>query len=339
MHGYVVKPWNYEPGKKYPVAFLIHGGPQGSFGNGWSYRWNPQTYAGAGLRGGDDRLPRLDRLRPGVHRRDHAALGRPPARGPAEGLGGGAGAVSASSTATRPARSAPATAATWSTGSPATGSSRGSASSTTTASSTTRMMGYATEELWFTEWENGGTPCEQSRGLREVQPDQPRQGLEACRCWSCTASRTSASRSSRASRAFTALQRKGIRVEVPVLPGREPLGAQAAEQRAVARHRQCVAEGAHRPVVRQAHARLEQRKSPAEAGLFSSLSNVDQYRGNVIVQGCGTPAARRCSTRPGNSSTAPGRRAPDCRSASDGSLASELSARVISWLTVPPKGA
>ncbi len=48
VYGHVMKPWNYEPGKKYPVAFLVHGGPQGSFGNGWSYRWNPQTYAGAG---------------------------------------------------------------------------------------------------------------------------------------------------------------------------------------------------------------------------------------------------------------------------------------------------
>ena len=48
VHGYVVKPWNYQPGRKYPVAFLIHGGPQGSFGNDWSFRWNPQTYAGQG---------------------------------------------------------------------------------------------------------------------------------------------------------------------------------------------------------------------------------------------------------------------------------------------------
>lgn len=48
VHGYVLKPWNYEAGKKYPVAFLIHGGPQGSFGEGWSYRWNPQTYTGQG---------------------------------------------------------------------------------------------------------------------------------------------------------------------------------------------------------------------------------------------------------------------------------------------------
>ncbi|MEM8512998.1 dipeptidyl aminopeptidase/acylaminoacyl peptidase [Massilia sp. MP_M2] len=48
VYGYVMKPWNAQPGQKYPVAFIVHGGPQGSFGNGWSYRWNPQTYAGAG---------------------------------------------------------------------------------------------------------------------------------------------------------------------------------------------------------------------------------------------------------------------------------------------------
>src|SRR6185503_19054988 len=49
VHGYVVKPWNYQKGKKYPVAFLIHGGPQGSFGDHFHYRWNPQTYAGQGF--------------------------------------------------------------------------------------------------------------------------------------------------------------------------------------------------------------------------------------------------------------------------------------------------
>jgi dipeptidyl aminopeptidase/acylaminoacyl peptidase len=48
VHGYVMKPWNATAGAKYPIAFLVHGGPQGSFGNGWSYRWNPQVYAGAG---------------------------------------------------------------------------------------------------------------------------------------------------------------------------------------------------------------------------------------------------------------------------------------------------
>ena len=48
VYGHVMKPWNAAPGVKYPVAFLVHGGPQGSFGNAWSYRWNPQVYAGAG---------------------------------------------------------------------------------------------------------------------------------------------------------------------------------------------------------------------------------------------------------------------------------------------------
>ncbi|MCF7958800.1 MAG: S9 family peptidase [Phycisphaerae bacterium] len=48
VYGYLVKPADFKPGKKYPVAFLIHGGPQGSFGNHFHYRWNPQAYAGAG---------------------------------------------------------------------------------------------------------------------------------------------------------------------------------------------------------------------------------------------------------------------------------------------------
>jgi dipeptidyl aminopeptidase/acylaminoacyl peptidase len=49
VQGYVVKPADYQPGRKYPVAFIIHGGPQGAMTNGWSYRWNPQTYAGQGF--------------------------------------------------------------------------------------------------------------------------------------------------------------------------------------------------------------------------------------------------------------------------------------------------
>jgi dipeptidyl aminopeptidase/acylaminoacyl peptidase len=48
VHVYVVKPVDLDPSRKYPVAFLIHGGPQGSFGNHFHYRWNPQAYAGAG---------------------------------------------------------------------------------------------------------------------------------------------------------------------------------------------------------------------------------------------------------------------------------------------------
>ena len=48
VYGYIVKPADFDPDRKYPVAFLIHGGPQGSFGNDFHYRWNPQVYAGRG---------------------------------------------------------------------------------------------------------------------------------------------------------------------------------------------------------------------------------------------------------------------------------------------------
>ncbi|WNG45550.1 S9 family peptidase [Archangium minus] len=48
VRAFVVKPVDFDPKKKYPVAYLIHGGPQGSFGNHFHYRWNPQTYAGRG---------------------------------------------------------------------------------------------------------------------------------------------------------------------------------------------------------------------------------------------------------------------------------------------------
>ena len=49
VQGYVVKPSNYEAGKKYPVAFIVHGGPQGAMNDDFHYRWNPQTYAGQGF--------------------------------------------------------------------------------------------------------------------------------------------------------------------------------------------------------------------------------------------------------------------------------------------------
>jgi len=48
VHGWIFKPVGYIEGQKYPVAYLIHGGPQGSFNDHFHYRWNPQCYAGAG---------------------------------------------------------------------------------------------------------------------------------------------------------------------------------------------------------------------------------------------------------------------------------------------------
>lgn len=48
VRGWILKPVGFQEGKKYPVAFLIHGGPQGSWQDSFHYRWNPQIYAGAG---------------------------------------------------------------------------------------------------------------------------------------------------------------------------------------------------------------------------------------------------------------------------------------------------
>jgi len=48
VHGYVMQPHGFEPGKRFPVAFLVHGGPQSSFQNMWTYRWNAQAFAAAG---------------------------------------------------------------------------------------------------------------------------------------------------------------------------------------------------------------------------------------------------------------------------------------------------
>ncbi len=48
VQGHVMKPAEAVPGRKYPIAMIVHGGPQAAFGNAWSYRWNPKTFAGAG---------------------------------------------------------------------------------------------------------------------------------------------------------------------------------------------------------------------------------------------------------------------------------------------------
>ncbi|NIJ36516.1 dipeptidyl aminopeptidase/acylaminoacyl peptidase [Sphingopyxis panaciterrae] len=45
--GQILKPAN-AAGGKLPVALLVHGGPQGSFGNAWSTRWNPRLFAQQG---------------------------------------------------------------------------------------------------------------------------------------------------------------------------------------------------------------------------------------------------------------------------------------------------
>lgn len=49
VQGWITKPANFDPARKYPLLVMPHGGPQGVWGDSWSYRWNPQVFAGAGF--------------------------------------------------------------------------------------------------------------------------------------------------------------------------------------------------------------------------------------------------------------------------------------------------
>lgn len=48
VHGFIVKPKDFDENKKYPLLVIIHGGPQSAFYDSWGYRWNPQVFANQG---------------------------------------------------------------------------------------------------------------------------------------------------------------------------------------------------------------------------------------------------------------------------------------------------
>ena len=48
VQGFMVKPPGFDPNTKYPLKFLLHGGPQGAWGNEWTYRWNAELFAATG---------------------------------------------------------------------------------------------------------------------------------------------------------------------------------------------------------------------------------------------------------------------------------------------------
>jgi len=49
VHTLILKPVGFDPAKKYPVVFLVHGGPQGSNEDNWHPRWNYQVFSGQGF--------------------------------------------------------------------------------------------------------------------------------------------------------------------------------------------------------------------------------------------------------------------------------------------------
>ncbi len=48
LQGFLIRPPGFDPAQKYPLKFLIHGGPQGAWGDDWSYRWNAELFAANG---------------------------------------------------------------------------------------------------------------------------------------------------------------------------------------------------------------------------------------------------------------------------------------------------
>lgn len=175
VHGYVLKPWNYEEGKQYPVAFLIHGGPQGSFGNGWSTRWNPQTYAGQGYA-----VVMIDfHGSTGYGQAFTDAISQHWGDRPLEDLQKGWKAAQ-EKYAFLDGRNACALGASyggyminwiagnWNT--PASGAWKCLVNHDGVFD--TRMMGFVTEELWFTEWENGGSPWDKRADYEKFNPSR-----------------------------------------------------------------------------------------------------------------------------------------------------------------------
>jgi dipeptidyl aminopeptidase/acylaminoacyl peptidase len=169
VHGYVVKPWNFEEGKTYPVAFLIHGGPQGSFGDGWSYRWNPQTYAGQGYA-----VVMIDFHGSTGYGQDFTdAISQHWGDRPLEDLQKGWKAAQDKYAFLDGDKAC------------ALGASYGGFMVNWIAGNWNqpwkclvnhdgvfdqRAMGYATEELWFTEWEQGGTPYDVPKNYEKFNP-------------------------------------------------------------------------------------------------------------------------------------------------------------------------
>jgi dipeptidyl aminopeptidase/acylaminoacyl peptidase len=155
--GQIVKPARLS--RSLPVAYIIHGGPQGSFNNSWSYRWNPRLFSAPGyasvsvdfhgstgygqaftdsIRQNWGGAP-LEDLRLGL-----AAAGRADPQldvTNACALGGSYGGYMVNWIAGQ-----------WPEGFRCLVSHAGIFD--------TRVMAYETEELWFTEWENGGVPWE-----------------------------------------------------------------------------------------------------------------------------------------------------------------------------------
>ena len=169
VYGYVMKPYGYEAGKRYPIAFVVHGGPQASFQNMWSYRWNAQALAGGGYA-----VVMIDfHGSPGYGQSFTDSISQDWGGKPLVDLQKGLAAAEAHYN--------------WLDGNKACalGASYGGFMMNWIEGNWSdgfrcivnhdgvfdqRMMYYSTEELWFAEWENGGTYYEHPELFEKFNP-------------------------------------------------------------------------------------------------------------------------------------------------------------------------
>jgi dipeptidyl aminopeptidase/acylaminoacyl peptidase len=216
VHGYVMKPFGFTPGHRYPIAFVVHGGPQGSMQNLWTYRWNAQAFAGAGYA-----VVMIDfHGSPGYGQAFTDSISRDWGGKPLEDLQKGLAAALARYPWLDGERAC------------ALGASYGGFMMNWIEGNwpdrfrcivnhdglfDQRMMYYATEELWFPEWEFGGPQYQNPQGYEAVNPvdfvdkwHTPMLVIHGQRDYRIPYTQGLA--------AFTALQRRGIESKLLLFP-------------------------------------------------------------------------------------------------------------------------
>ena len=168
VYGFVVKPAGWVPGQKYPVAFLIHGGPQGSFGDHFHYRWNPEVFAGHGYG-----VVMVDfHGSTGYGQAFTDAISNDWGGAPYDDLMMGLDAALAKYTWLDGKRAAALGASfggymiNWINGK----TDRFKALVCHDGNNDERAAYLGTEELWFPEWEHGGTPWDKPEGYAKNEP-------------------------------------------------------------------------------------------------------------------------------------------------------------------------
>jgi dipeptidyl aminopeptidase/acylaminoacyl peptidase len=216
VYGYVVKPYGFEAGKRYPIAFVVHGGPQSSLSNLWTYRWNAQTFAGAGYA-----VVMIDfHGSPGYGQAFTDSISRDWGGKPLVDLQKGLDAAVAKYDWLDGGRAC------------ALGASYGGFMMNWIEGNwpdrfrcivqhdgvfDQRMMYYSTEELWFMEWENGGPQYENPQAYEKFNP------IDFVSRWHTPMLVIHGEQDfripySQGIGAFTALQRRGIESRLLIFP-------------------------------------------------------------------------------------------------------------------------